>query len=141
MESSTGAQVVPTAVCELPLDEGLWVEIQRFASAGGARVTRGGRVRTGGGTDVYVVVVERAADGLPSAALLRQQYRLTRREAEVALLLARRLTGTEIARQLGVTIHTARRHTEQVLLKLGIGNRHCVRALLGRLRPSAQRAA
>lgn len=140
MESSTGARVVPTAVCELPLDEGVWVEIQRFASAGGARVTRGGRVRTGG-TDVYVVVVERPADGLPPVALLRQRYRLTRREAEVALLLARRLTGTEIARQLGVTIHTARRHTEQVLLKLGIGNRHCVRALLGRLRPSAQRAA
>jgi DNA-binding CsgD family transcriptional regulator len=40
-------------------------------------------------------------------------YGLTRREIEIARLLASRRRTSEIAELLGVSVHTARRHTEQ----------------------------
>jgi DNA-binding CsgD family transcriptional regulator len=129
MECSTGISFTPTTLDELPIDDGAWQDIRRFADAEGThRVARSALVRTEEGTSVYVVVVE--AEALPPAGLIRTRFRLTEREAEVALLLARRMSGPEIAVQLGVTIHTARRHTEQILMKLGIRDRLAVRATL-----------
>lgn len=61
---------------------------------------------------------------------LKRRFRLTRSEARVALLLASRCSNQEIAELLGVTAHTARRHTEKVLLKLGIHSRMCVRSVI-----------
>ncbi|GLC24212.1 helix-turn-helix transcriptional regulator [Roseisolibacter agri] len=48
---------------------------------------------------------------------------LTAREAEVARLLARRLSNAEVAAALGVSAHTARHHTERVMQKLGAARR------------------
>ena len=48
---------------------------------------------------------------------------LTAREMEVVHLLARGLSNTEVARRLGISSHTARRHTERVLFKLGVHSR------------------
>jgi len=56
-------------------------------------------------------------------ARLRSRFKLTAREAEVALLLGIRRTNREIAESIGVTEHTARHHTESVLRKLGVPSR------------------
>ena len=55
-----------------------------------------------------------------------RRAKLTPREREVALLLAKRRTSKEIAEALGVTFATARRHTERVLEKLGLNSRRTV---------------
>jgi DNA-binding CsgD family transcriptional regulator len=44
----------------------------------------------------------------------------------VALLLAERRSNTEIAGALGISPHTAKRHTERVLGKLGVSTRRAV---------------
>lgn len=64
---------------------------------------------------------------------LREAVGLTPREAQVALMMAERLTSPEIARQLGVAEATARRHCERVLRKLKIGSRHDVAAAIGKI--------
>jgi DNA-binding CsgD family transcriptional regulator len=54
---------------------------------------------------------------------LRERYRLTAQEIRIARALAEDLRNDEIARRLGISPHTARRHTERVLEKLGIASR------------------
>ena len=61
---------------------------------------------------------------------------LTDREHQVALLMAERLTHTEIASRLGISANTARRHCERVLTKLGISRRQDVATALGKTRGS-----
>lgn len=78
-------------------------------------------------TPVVLVTIERQAAAYPSHDQLRAVYRLTPTESRVGLLLAERLTNREIARLLDVTEHTARRHTEHVLRKLGVNRRTAVR--------------
>lgn len=73
-----------------------------------------------------VVVLERKEGALPSLEVLRERFGLTRRQAEVALLLARRRTNAEIAATLAISPHTARHHTEAVLDKLGAADRRDV---------------
>jgi DNA-binding CsgD family transcriptional regulator len=51
---------------------------------------------------------------------LVSEYHLTKRELQTAALLRRRITAGEIASALGVSVNTARRHTEHVLSKLGV---------------------
>ncbi len=73
------------------------------------------------GPDVSVVVtVSRSAGNMLGDGALRARYRLTTREIQVARLLACRHSSSEIAETLGVSVHTARRHTERVLMKLGV---------------------
>jgi DNA-binding CsgD family transcriptional regulator len=59
----------------------------------------------------------------PDGGALARAYGLTAREAEVARLLARRLSAAELADALGISVHTARRHTESVMRKLGVHSR------------------
>ena len=77
-----------------------------------------------------VVLVTRVS--APPVALdhLQQRYRLTARETAVAWLLAGGQPNAAIARELGVSVHTARRHVEHVLSKLGIHSRAMVSAKL-----------
>ncbi|GLC23591.1 helix-turn-helix transcriptional regulator [Roseisolibacter agri] len=72
------------------------------------------------GTVLVAVEAERA---LPDAAALPESLGLTRREAEVARLLAQRLSNAEVAAALSVSAHTARHHTERVMHKLGVSSR------------------
>lgn len=60
---------------------------------------------------------------LPCSAQLIAAYRLTTREAEVALLLAEGASDRDVARGLNISPHTARKHTEHILHKLGINSR------------------
>jgi DNA-binding CsgD family transcriptional regulator len=52
---------------------------------------------------------------------------LTPRQLEIARLLASRATNAEIATSLGISVHTARHHSQKVLEKLGITSRADVR--------------
>jgi len=66
--------------------------------------------------------------------MLQTRHGLTRREAEVALLLAEGNTRDQIARALHISPYTARAHTEQVFLKLGVRARSAVAlAIIGRM--------
>lgn len=64
--------------------------------------------------------------GLPEPRRLTGRFGLTPREAQVARRLALRRTNSEIARELHVSGHTARKHTERVLRKLRIHSRRDV---------------
>ena len=48
---------------------------------------------------------------------------LSERELEVLKLLRSELSGPEIARQLIVSLHTLRTHTNNIFKKLGVNNR------------------
>ncbi len=87
--------------------------------------------RPGPGTRL-LLVVEPCAQRLPDPISLRRRFGLSRREAEVALLLAQGGRNTQVAARLGISPHTARHHTEMVLAKLGIRSRAEVAAALGR---------
>ncbi len=60
-------------------------------------------------------------DGM--SELLHARFKLTKAESRVACLLAAGFPSATVAKSLGVTIHTARRHTERVLAKLGVHSR------------------
>ncbi|MEP6573818.1 MAG: LuxR C-terminal-related transcriptional regulator [Gemmatimonadota bacterium] len=59
----------------------------------------------------------------PCALEMRHRYGLTARETEVAMLLANGCSNTNVATELHVSRHTARRHTERVLAKLQVSSR------------------
>ena len=85
-----------------------------------------------------MVSVVRLTGELPSVDTLRRRYALTSQEARVALLLAKRLSNAEIAEVLSVSLHTARHHTEQAFVKLGLHRRGDVHAALTRAGPGAE---
>lgn len=78
----------------------------------------------------------RPAPASPPAAVgdgveeIRTRFGLSQRQAEVAALLARRLTDKEIASRLGVSRHTARRHVELTMIRLRVHSRAEVGELL-----------
>jgi DNA-binding CsgD family transcriptional regulator/PAS domain-containing protein len=76
----------------------------------------------GTGTVVLVTVDRADATSVP-VSLLGERGRLTARECEVALLLARGRSDAAIARTLGISVHTARHHAESVRLKLDVRSR------------------
>ncbi len=77
--------------------------------------------------------VRRAGQGGDVRALLRERFALTERESDVAALLFRRATNTEIAEDLGISMHTARHHTERVLQKTRLQSRAQLRRFLSEL--------
>jgi len=54
---------------------------------------------------------------------LQERFGLTRREAEVARLLAQGRSNQAIARELKISAHTARHHTQRILSKLEVHSR------------------
>jgi DNA-binding CsgD family transcriptional regulator len=75
-----------------------------------------------GTAGTVLVSLERRADA-GVAAVVDRIDALTARERQVHALLVRRLTDEEIAASLGISWHTARRHTERVLGKVGVRSR------------------
>lgn len=75
------------------------------------------------GSQLCVVWVRRCRPRLLTSTILRERYGLTPREIRVSTLLAARLRSREIAQVLGISIHTARRHAEAVLRKVGVQSR------------------
>ena len=70
-----------------------------------------------------LVTVPAGGAPLPDQGTLRRRFGLTRRQAEVCLLLARLKTDPEVAELLGISVHTARHHAEAVMGKLGLSDR------------------
>lgn len=77
-----------------------------------------------------MVTVDRLAAGLPNAGGLQERHGLTAREVQMAGLIAEGRATTDVATALGISRHTVRRHTEQILRKLGVHARAAVRAKL-----------
>lgn len=78
-----------------------------------------------------------AAPAVPPRAMrmldvaeLRERHGLTERQVAVARLMAEGCTNAELASRLGLSFYTARNHAEQVMLKLGVGNRSAVGPML-----------
>jgi DNA-binding response OmpR family regulator len=63
-------------------------------------------------------------------AELRDRYGLTSRQIAVARLLSEGCSNADIAKRLGMSYYTARNHTEQILLKLGVSSRAAVGAIM-----------
>jgi DNA-binding CsgD family transcriptional regulator len=90
----------------------------------------------GPGAGGYIAVVVETAQPAEDPALLREHFGLTGREAEVALLVAAGLSSKAIAAELSISWHTARRHTERILRKVGVARRAGVAAAISELRKS-----
>jgi len=76
-----------------------------------------------GAPRTFAVLVERS-DPMPFPAFeLKEFYSLTDREIQVARLLAEGRSNDEMSRALGVSTHTARHHTEKVMIKLHVHSR------------------
>lgn len=65
----------------------------------------------------------RTPHAAPAAVNLHIEYGMTPRETEVAQLLTAGCSNRTIAHRLGVSPHTARHHTQRVLVKLGVHSR------------------
>ena len=76
------------------------------------------------------VTMRLAHDRENAAELTLGRFGLTRREAQIARLLARRATNREIADQLDVSPHTVRHHVENIFVKLGIHSRRSIASQL-----------
>ena len=72
------------------------------------------------------VTMRLAHDREVGAELTLGRLGLTRREADIARLLARRATNREIADQLDLSPHTVRHHAENIFAKLGIHSRRSI---------------
>lgn len=81
--------------------------------------------------DSILVVVHRVDERYVTDGDLRERYKLTPREIEIVRHLASGLPNDQIARLLGRSPYTVRRHTEHILAKLDIRRRAQVGARLG----------
>ena len=99
--------------------ETLLVRAVRLASPGHGAARR-----------AVLVTLERAPDRGPTDAELRERYGLTPRELRVARLVADGLSNAALAAALGITVNTARAHTERVRRKMGVRSRARIVALL-----------
>ena len=98
---------------------------QRLRTAAGSYRVRGtllGPEVLGSGP-MALVMLERTTPERLAFTDLHERYQLTQREAAVSQLLAQGRSNAQVARLLGISIHTARRHAERVLMKLGVHSR------------------
>jgi DNA-binding CsgD family transcriptional regulator len=131
----------PAAQAEaLDLNERLWDHIRLATSfvdrqRGLAAYTRNPPsavvVRKAGEQAVVIVLVDRLAPPPSDPVELCRSFGLTPRETDVALLLAERMSCREIANRLNMSFHTARCHTERILVKLSVRSKNDVSARLG----------
>jgi DNA-binding CsgD family transcriptional regulator len=101
---------------------------QQLRTAAGSYRVRGTLLGPGalGSGPMALAVLERTAPEPLAFTDLHDRYQLTQREATVSQLLAQGHTNAQVARLLGISIHTARRHAEHVLMKLGVHSRAAV---------------
>lgn len=82
------------------------------------------------GESVVALVQEQARPLRIDAAILRERFDLTRREAEIAVLIGDGLSNPDIANRLFISVHTVKRHVEKILVKLEVPSRAAVHAKL-----------
>ena len=118
--------------CRTPAMEGvqLWCGMARWEGPFPCLAGLSPRVDMLTADPILLVSLKRRPTELVSVALASSSAGLTTREALVARLLSERQSNLEIATILGISPHTARHHTEQVLVKLGLHSRSGVWARL-----------
>lgn len=116
-----------------PVEGGAWEDLSaEVRTSVGRYRLRGALIDAGAAepTACVLVTVEGGPLPLPPAEALCGHWGLTPRQAAVARLLAEGRSNAEVAERLGISPHTARHHTESVLLKLGVRSRAEVAARL-----------
>ncbi|HEX6939079.1 MAG TPA: helix-turn-helix transcriptional regulator [Longimicrobiales bacterium] len=116
-----------------PVAEGAWAHLSvEVCTAGGRYRLRGALLDPGIAAPAACVLVTAHGGTLPLPPLERLcgEWGLTPRQAAVAALLAEGRSNAEVAERLGISPHTARHHTESVLMKLGVRSRAEVAARL-----------
>lgn len=148
--------IAATAPNTCAIDEsGVWKEITRVARAmvrdGSLDPEKNPRVRTrlrapsgedrcyevraepllhAGEDPVVMLAVQRINNSAPDPEDVQDRFDLSPRQAQVALLLADRLTTKEIAARMNIKCSTARHHVEMVLMRLGVHRRQEVRDVI-----------
>lgn len=72
---------------------------------------------------LILIALERCTPAPRSDESLREEFALTPAECRVARLIGEGRSNAEIAQQLFISPHTARRHTERVMIKLRVRSR------------------
>jgi DNA-binding CsgD family transcriptional regulator len=80
----------------------------------------------GRGGSVMISVTRGGGPALPKPDVLRSRFGFTKREAEVALLVAEGMSNDAIAERLFISPHTARHHVESVLAKTEVSSRSAI---------------
>ncbi len=81
--------------------------------------------------DAVLVTIDGGHRTLPTARELEARFALTARQADIALLLAQRMTNREIAEALHISINTVHRHAEAVMSKLSVRSRRDIAKRIG----------
>ena len=84
------------------------------------------------GDDQWLLVLQGVDDGAAALDALMRTWRLTPREAEVLLWVARGKTNRDIGDILGASPATVKKHLEHVYEKLGVETRNAAAALVPR---------
>jgi DNA-binding CsgD family transcriptional regulator len=79
---------------------------------------------------MVIALVDKLEGKSVGARELATRFSLTRREIEAAVLLRSGLSSRQIGAELGISVNTARRHVESVLLKLDVHTRTAAAARL-----------
>jgi DNA-binding CsgD family transcriptional regulator len=82
-----------------------------------------GRDLLGAELRIAISLHQLAPHKLPSDATIQERFGLTARELEIAWRLARGESTKELAQSCGISLHTARHHTENIFHKLGVRTR------------------
>lgn len=77
-----------------------------------------------------LIIVQRARQLVREDARIRVRFGLTKREAQIARMLADGKSNADIAEALAISTHTARHHTGSVIAKLGLSSRAQVASLI-----------
>lgn len=89
----------------------------------------------GSGSGPVLVIVHRVDAAPLSDQLLRDHFRLTPRQIDVARLLAKGQSNVDIAHELVISPHTARHHVESILKKLNVSSRVAARGIIQGVKP------
>ena len=82
-----------------------------------------GRELLGAELRIAVTLLRLAPNSPLSDTALQERFSLTVRELEIARRLAQGQSTKEVAHACGISLHTARRHTEKIFQKFGVRNR------------------
>ena len=82
-----------------------------------------GRELAGADSRIAISLQKLAPNTALSDRALQERYGLTARELEITRRLAQGQSTKELAQSCGISLHTARRHTEKIFSKLGVRNR------------------
>lgn len=109
--------------------------VREVRTENGSYTLRGSRISRTDGLHPVVLVYTESKD-VPVIASpkqrLRERFGLTRKESEVALLLAAEKSNEQIADALFISRHTARHHTQSILAKLGVQSRRDVAEVMSK---------